>query len=608
MLADGIQAGADGEIVMRQRLRMLLNLNNVRLRNKMLLMYVLSVFIPVVATNVVFYAITTGNIRHQKMNDISVAVKQIRDELQGSINAAAGISTVLYNDSLLWEYVGQRYDNPADYVEHYNSYISLMLEKYSPLYETIQAITIYTDNDSIVYGGRVQPIDARLRSQSWYPLVSIASPSDVIALELEPETPGGQKTISLLRRIRGSEAGERRPVLMRVDFHPALTEDVFKNATLDGTLYLSKGDRLLYSTDPAADEESGAWKNDAAKQRGTLLFREPFSASYLAGWQVTGAFREEDVLADVRESRQFLFYFALLNLLVPTLIIIWFNRSMNTRLVRILKQMKRVKNQTFEPITEPETRDEIGQLTEAFNQMTLQIRRLINDVYLADIQKKELELGRNQAQLNALQSQINPHFLFNALETIRMRSLIKQEQETAHIIHNMAKIFRRSLAWGKDWVSVREEIDLVACFLEIQQYRFEDKLRYEIDVDPSALGALMPKMTLQPLVENASIHGIEAVKRAGLIRVAVRQTTEGLLCTVADNGGGIEPQRLRTLMDELAGSEEMGEHIGIANVYYRLKLNYGDRADFRIHSEPGIGTTVEILLRDAAAQAHGRVI
>ncbi|MFB9328822.1 sensor histidine kinase [Paenibacillus aurantiacus] len=587
---------------MRQRLRMLLNLNNVRLRNKMLLMYVLSVFIPVVATNVVFYAITTGNIRHQKMNDISMAVKQIRDELQGSINAAAGISTVLYNDTLLWEYVSQRYDEPADYVEHYNSYVSLMLEKYSPLYETIQAITIYTDNDSIVYGGRVQPIDDWVRRQSWYPLVSIASPSDVIALELAPETPGGQKTISLLRRIRGSEEGVRRPILLRIDFHPALTEDVFKNATLTGTLYLSKGKRLLYSTDPGADKESGVWKTDAEQERGMLLFRESFSASYLAGWQVTGAFREEDVLADVRESRQFLFYFALVNLLVPTLIIIWFNRSMNTRLVRILKQMKRVKNQTFEPITEPETRDEIGQLTEAFNQMTLQIRRLINDVYIADIQKKELELGRNQAQLNALQSQINPHFLFNALETIRMRSLIKQEQETAHIIHNMAKIFRRSLAWGKDWVSVREEIDLVACFLQIQQYRFEDKLRYEIEVDPAAESALMPKMTLQPLVENASIHGIEAVKRAGLIRVIVRRTPEGLLCSVADNGGGIEPERLRTLMDELAGGEEMGEHIGIANVYYRLKLNYGDRADFRIRSELGIGTTVDILLRDAIAQ------
>ncbi|TYP74659.1 sensor histidine kinase [Paenibacillus methanolicus] len=589
---------------MRRRLRMMLNLNNVRLRNKMLLMYVLSVFIPVVATNVVFYAITTGNIRHQKMNDISVAVKQIRDELQDSINAAAGISTVLYNDSLMWEYVSQRYDNPADYVEHYNSYVSLMLEKYSPLYETIQAITIYTNNDSIVYGGRVQPIDDQLRSQPWYPRISAAAPSDVIALELAPETPGGQKTISLLRRIRGSEAGVRRPILLRIDFHPALTEDVFKNATLDGKLYLSQGDRLLYATDPEADGEAarGAWMNDAAKERGTLLFREPFSASYLADWRVTGAFREEDVLADVRESRQFLFYFALLNLLVPTLIIVWFNRSMNTRLVRILKQMKRVKNQTFEPITEPETRDEIGQLTEAFNQMTLQIRRLINDVYIADIQKKELELGRNQAQLNALQSQINPHFLFNALETIRMRSLIKQEQETAHIIHNMAKIFRRSLAWGKDWVSVKEEVDLVACFLEIQKYRFEDKLRYEIDVDPEAYGALMPKMTLQPLVENASIHGIEAVKRAGLIRVSVRRTAEGLLCTVADNGGGIEPERLRTLMDELAGGEEMGEHIGIANVYYRLKLNYGDRADFRMRSEPGVGTTVDILLRDALAQ------
>src|SRR5690606_33078744 len=97
-----------------------------------------------------------------------------------------------------------------------------------------------------------------------------------------------------------------------------------------------------------------------------------------------------------------------------------------------------------------ETLDEIGQLTSEFNRMTLQIKSLINDVYVADIQKKNLEIERRRAQLNALQSQINPHFLFNALETIRMRSLIKKENETAKIIHNMAKIFRSSLTWSKD--------------------------------------------------------------------------------------------------------------------------------------------------------------
>ncbi|EFM08894.1 integral membrane sensor signal transduction histidine kinase [Paenibacillus curdlanolyticus YK9] len=580
------------------KLRMRLNMNNIRFRNKMLIMYMLSVFIPVVMTNVIFYSITADNIRHQKKHDISLAVKQIRDDFQDQINAAAGISTVLYNDTLLWQYVRQPYDSLADYVEMYNSYISLMLEKYSPLYKTIQSITIYTTNDTIIYGGRVQPITDHIKQQGWYGRVIEASPSAVAIEKIESDLPGKPDTLSLFRRISGGEEGDNQPILLRLDFHPDLMEDVFRNVSLNGTLYLLQNDHLLYSTDSAATEAA-----ISKPARGTLVFKESFPASYLMNWEVVGVFKEETVLADVRRSRQFVLYFAMLNLLVPTLIIILFNRSLNTRLIRILKQMKRVKNQTFEPIVEPETRDEIGQLTQAFNQMTLQIRRLINDVYVADIQKKELELKRNQAQLNALQSQINPHFLFNALETIRMRSLIKQENETAHIISNMAKIFRKSLTWGRDWVTVKEEIDLVVCFLEIQKYRFEDKLHYSIDVDPSVEQALIPKMTLQPLVENASIHGIEAVKRSGLINVSIQRTGDGLVCKVTDNGGGIEPDKLQALNDNLTQSEEMGEHVGIANVYYRLKLFYGDAVDFRLSSEPGVGTCVSIIVRESDGQA-----
>lgn len=582
-------------------LRMRLNMNNVRLRNKMLMMYVLSVFIPVVLSNVIFYSITSGNIRQQKMNDISLAVQQLRDDFQSQIDAAAGISTVLYNDSLLWRYVEERYERQSDYIENYNDYISLMLEKSSPLYKTIQSITIYTENDSIVYGGRVQPITERVRQEGWYNRVIEASPSVVAIEQTVSELPGHQNTLSMVRRIAGGEIGVERPIILRIDFHPDMIDEVFRNVTLNGALYLLReNDQLLYSTD-ASENKEDAWKKP---NRDALQFNEPFTGSYLMNWRLIGVFQEQTVLADVRESRQFIFYFATLNLLVPTIIIIWFNRSLHVRLVRILKQMKRVKNQTFEPIIEPEARDEVGQLTQAFNQMTLQIRRLINDVYVADIQKKELALKRNRAQLHALQSQINPHFLFNALETIRMRSLIKQEHETAHIIHNMAKIFRKSLAWGRDWVTVKEEIDLVVCFLEIQKYRFEDKLDYDIDIDPSAEQALIPKMTLQPLVENASIHGIEAVKRSGLIKVSVKRTDDGLICKVADNGVGIDPDKLKALLDDLNHNDEIGEHIGIANVYYRLKLYYGDAVDFRLGSEPGVGTWVEIIVRESMIQGE----
>ncbi|CAK4854424.1 unnamed protein product [Aphanomyces euteiches] len=255
-----------------------------------------------------------------------------------------------------------------------------------------------------------------------------------------------------------------------------------------------------------------------------------------------------------------------------------------------------VKTQNFEVIKHMESKDEIGQLTVEFNRMTLQIKSLIDDVYIADIQKKDLELKRKQAQLHALQSQINPHFLFNALETIRMRSLMKHEEETAKIIKNMAKIFRRSLTWGKDWVTIREEMDLILCFLEIQKYRFGDKLDYTIEVDEAAYDCRIPKMTFLPFVENASIHGIESVKGNGRIDMQVKLENDFLIYTLRDNGIGFAAELLQKLLTYLENEDDMGESVGIKNVYYRLKMYYGDTADFQIESGHGQGTTIRIKL------------
>jgi two-component system sensor histidine kinase YesM len=244
---------------------------------------------------------------------------------------------------------------------------------------------------------------------------------------------------------------------------------------------------------------------------------------------------------------------------------------------------------------EVETRDEIGQLHGEFNRMTLQLKRLIDDVYKADIQRKNLEIERRKAQLNALQSQINPHFLFNALETIRMRSLIKNETETAKIIHNMAKLFRSSLTWKKDRVTVAEEIDFILCFLEIQQYRFGDRLTFELQVEPETERVLIPKMVFLPFVENASIHGIEPLKKGGRIDIRFWMPAPGRLAfTVRDNGVGMSREQVETIHGYLESEKEIGERIGVQNVIYRLTMLYGDKFHLDVDSSPGKGTLIRI--------------
>lgn len=575
------------------------SLNNVRLRNKMLIVYFLSVFIPVVLTNVIFYNITTNNVKKQKMRDISLAIEQIRNDFMAQVNVAVGISAVIYNDALLIEYMDKNYDVPSDYVYNYQSYIISMLNKYSPVYEAIQRITLYSDNDTLIYGGQVERITARTRAQPWYRLVHDSALSAPIVLRTASDYPGATgDMLSIVRKIVNTDAAEPWEKVMKIDLHPEAIKEIFHNVTLEGDLYLLQGNEIQYTTHPVDPEQT----SDIAAlpvSKDTIVIDEDFKdVPYLSDWRIVGRFKESAVLEEVRKSKNFVLYLAIPNVLLPTLIIIWFSRSLNARLVRILKHMKKVKNHSFETIARQDAQDEIGQLTAEFNRMTLQIKSLIHDVYIADIQKKELLIKRNQSQLHALQSQINPHFLFNSLETIRMRSLMKKEEETARIIHSMAKIFRKSLTWGKDWVTIRDELDLVACFLDIQKYRFGDKLDYRIEADEPVLGLMIPKMTLQPLVENASIHGIEKLKEGGLIRIAVGKTEEGLVCTVQDNGAGIPPDRLASILSELETGEDIGESVGIKNVYYRLKLYYKDKVYFEVSSEVGVGTTFRIVVKE----------
>ncbi|MNJ50984.1 Sensor histidine kinase YpdA [compost metagenome] len=177
-----------------------------------------------------------------------------------------------------------------------------------------------------------------------------------------------------------------------------------------------------------------------------------------------------------------------------------------------------------------------------------------------------------------------------------MRSLMKDEDETAHIIHNMAKIFRNSLVWRKDMVTLKEELEFIYCFLEIQKYRFGDKIDYVVRAEESDLAVLIPKMSVVTFVENASIHGIEPLKQGGKIEVDIKRIGDNLMCSIRDNGVGMSSEKVQKLYRYMENEEEMGERIGIQNVIYRLRMYYKERLSLNISSMPGEGTEIILII------------
>lgn len=575
-------------------------LDHVRLRDKMLLLYFLCVFIPVVLTNLIFYHVTSQNVKEQRMQDISRALEQIKIEFYREFEDAMEISSIFYIDHQLNELLEQAYPHPADYIAAYDSYLRHMLNNtYSPVYHSVGGITIYTDNPTLLNSGGINLIDERVKSLPWYSKIPPGRQSKPIFVRTGDGTGEQQHPFSLIRRMNYFYSQNGREKILKIELRMSSIREIFHNLNLQGSLFLlNERGEIEYTTDPKVDTNAKAVAyNELQLPKDTIEFKTNYVLmNSLNGWSIVAAMPEDEVLYEMQTSRNFVLLLTCANMLLPTLIIIWITRSLNVRIHRILKHMKKVKNQRFELIPGTVSRDEIGQLTGEFNRMTLKIKRLINDVYVADIQRKNVEIQRRHAQLNALHSQINPHFLFNALETIRMRSLMKHEDETAHIIHNMARIFRNSLVWNKDRVTLREELELISCFLEIQQYRFGERIGYEVQAQPEDLDYLLPKMVVLTLVENASIHGIEPLKHGGRIEIHFEHQAGRLILTVRDNGVGMSVEQVQRLYNYMQRQEEMGERIGLQNVIYRLKLYYGSRFELNIRSALGEGTEICIMI------------
>jgi two-component system sensor histidine kinase YesM len=285
-----------------------------------------------------------------------------------------------------------------------------------------------------------------------------------------------------------------------------------------------------------------------------------------------------------------------INLILPSIMMIIFYKSINTRLNTVTDFIRNRKENDFSTIDITPAKDEIGILISSFNKMNTRNKMLIEDVYETNIQKQNVLIEKKQAEINALLSQINPHFLFNSLETIRMRSLLKGEKETSNMIMCLSKIFRNSMSWQSNLIYIKDEINIVKMLLEIEKYRFDDKLNYKIICDESIYKYKIPKMCIVTFVENACIHGIENIDYTGIISIMLKKDGDYVICKVIDNGKGMETNEINQLRKYLCNSNSYDGNIGMKNVFKRFKLLYNNDFTFEIANRDPHGFEVRFKL------------
>ncbi|PQP83371.1 sensor histidine kinase [Paenibacillus sp. PCH8] len=573
------------------------------LRSKLYILFIFCVLIPVLATNVVFYQSIKGHMEEKERSRISEMQQRIRFNLRNSLDNSLYVSNFLYTDVTLNRFMESRYRNPEDYYfAYYDMLSNNNLVRYYYSYQQVNKVTFYVGNETFVNGGNFIKLDDEVRKSEWYQALMNSSDNIMIYSYFDKQqaemsqSQGGRK-VSIIRKL--DYFGEQRvEKVLKVDLDYGFINKSFKNEGTNGKIYVVSDDRVIFSNDTQMNQTRQPFNLISNIPMGTVQSRESIPV-VSEKWQIIVSAEKLDFLSEVMDSRRIVTLLIILNLLVPTLLIWLISRSLVHRISRIAKHLDQVKQEKFEVISEPAGKDEIGSLTHSYNMMVIKIKNLIEIVFKGQVERQTLELSKKQAELKALQSQVNPHFMFNTLETIRMRSLIKNELETSDIIQKLALLLRQTINWGNDLITIQEEIRFVESYLNIQQYRFGDKLKFIIQVaDSSMLAMMIPKLTILTFVENACIHGIEGTSNDGVVEVLFEIQGDFLHMTIRDTGVGMDEDKLFLLRNMMLdpSMDRMNElsSIGIMNAYIRLRMYFNDCVQVNIWSEKKKGTTITI--------------
>ena len=273
--------------------------------------------------------------------------------------------------------------------------------------------------------------------------------------------------------------------------------------------------------------------------------------------------------------------------------------SMARPMENLSRAMEKFKNGDFDQQVPIETNDELGQLANTFNQMMRDTKRLIDKNYVMALREKESEL-------QALEAQINPHFLYNVLDSLYWQAMEDDNEKIAEDILALSKLFRLLLSKGQSQIPVQREIELIASYLQIQKMRFMKRLNYEINVDPDIMEERISKLTIQPFVENAVVHGLENMEKGGFVRNTGKSEGDYMRFIVEDDGSGMSQEEIDRVLYSQDTKNYASSRIGgyaIYNIHQRMILQYGENFSLNIRSGINQGTYVDIRIPKTAEKS-----
>ena len=567
-------------------------MDNLSIKKKFIQLYIFCVLLPLIITDSVVLYIVDSMESQRQYHEMANVANAVSYNISALVENAGEIAKSMYTSRRVNSFLQKQYESNSDYyAEYQNFFRDSTLENVLGMNQIV--FTMYTDNPTVVKGGKIDNI-SNMKKTVAYEAWRERDDNDGLFFVYENDgyANSHHRKMVLLQNLDFFSKDHEQMLKIEFDYNSMMR--MLRLMKYDNEVLICQGDEIVLSNGHFSGV-GNAFDTISVQQK--MGYKQTLA---LHGAQLDIYVLKSDngIWDRIARDLPLLGFLVIINVVLPMGFVLLLNRSFTKRIRGLSKVFQSVNGEHLVRMPHEDGEDEIGSMIRNYNRMVDRTNELIQTVYKNKIKEQEILVGRKNAELLALQSQINPHFLFNALESIRMRSLLKKENETADMVEKLAIMQRQYVDWGNDSVRIEQELEFVKAYLSLQKYRFGDRLNYNLDIATECMQNRIPKLTIVTFVENACVHGIESKASPGWIFVRVYKKDGQLWIEIEDTGSGMNQQQILQIQNDMQNADiqmlKERKSVGMLNACLRLRMQTKDHVCFEIDGEEGAGTWITI--------------
>ncbi len=579
------------------------------------LLYLTTMLLPVLIIGTVLLVTTyTNQVQYygKLLSSYNSGVRQTMYDLTTYIYNVS--DSICYNENLS-KLLSDEYENKTQFMTAYNN--TTVVDPYVAKYTGIGEITIYSESDSVWTYGRIVKVGEEIRNSEWYRRANGGFAAFWTSLQYKDNYGNEVTALALIRKMVVVETGESAVVMIKVS-------NSYLNSRIESlgyqTLMTVNREPVFFGTNPDTmktyiDENVGIeyervrYGNDLTteyKGEKALTSVASIKPSKSADTQIYIVSYDTNAYKNIYKMQGLSILLLVFVATLPIIIIAGFTRKFTKEVKALRDDMYNASHKGENEVTRGNKNKvySSAELSDAYDDLMLMvdnIEKMEAQQYEAEIKERQIQNDQQKMEFKVLASQINPHFLYNTLEMIRMKALTNNDRDVATAIKLLGQSMRYVLEnTGTTESTLQKELDHVMNYLQIQKLRFGDRIDYQVNIQPDMIldeYRCLP-LIMQPIVENSVVHGLEKREENGKVWVAIYLAEGKVMVDLSDNAGGMDDETMNMVLHRVEHYEKERKTSGIAlyNINRRIKLNYGDEYGIEIHTVPGEGTRVRLIL------------